>query len=51
MRRRGEYGRLSEAERLEVGDRLNGGQTHAEVAAAIGFPLKGRPRVARELPR
>ena len=45
MRRRGEYGRLSEAERLEIGDRLNGGQTHAEVAAAIGCSTKSIQRL------
>ena len=36
MRRRGEYGRLSEGDRLEVGDRIKSGQTHAEVAVAVG---------------
>ena len=40
MRRRGKYGRLSEADRLEIADRIRGGQTHAEVAAAIGCSTK-----------
>ena len=45
MRQRGKYERLSEAERLEIGDRLNGGQTHAEVAAAIGCSTKSIQRL------
>lgn len=40
MRRRGKYGRLSEADRLEIADRIQGGQTHAEVATAIGCSTK-----------
>ena len=36
MRRREKYGRLSEKDRLEIGDRIWSGQTHAEAAAAVG---------------
>ncbi len=36
MRRRGKYGRLNEVDWLEIADRIGGGQTHAEIAAAIG---------------
>ncbi|WP_419166113.1 hypothetical protein [Candidatus Palauibacter sp.] len=36
MRQREKYGRLSESDRLEIGDRIKNGQTHAEVAAAVG---------------
>lgn len=35
MRRREEYGRLSEEDRFEVGVRIKSEQTHAEVAVAV----------------
>ena len=35
MRQREKYGRLSEADRVEIGDRIKNGQTHAEIAAAV----------------
>ena len=45
MRRRGKYGRLNEADRLEIADRIRGGQTHAEVAAAIRCSTKSIQRL------
>ena len=45
MRRQEEHGRLSEADRLEVGDRIKTGQTHAEVAAAVGCSTKSIQRL------
>ena len=40
MRRRRKYGRLSEADRPEIADRIRHAQTHAEFAAAVGFSTK-----------
>ena len=45
MRRREKYGRLSEADRLEIGDRIWSGQTHAEAAAAVGCSTKSIQRL------
>ena len=45
MRQRGKYGRLIEADRLEIADRIRGGQTHAEVATAIGCSTKSIQRL------
>ncbi|WP_425154961.1 helix-turn-helix domain-containing protein [Candidatus Palauibacter sp.] len=45
MRRREEYGRLSEADQLEIGDRIKRGETHAEVAAAVGCSTKSVQRL------
>ena len=45
MRKRGKYGRLSEADRLEVGARIRSGQTHAEIAAAVGCSTKSVRRL------
>ena len=45
MRRREKYGRLSEKDRLEIGDRIWSGQTHAEVAAAVGCSTKSIQRL------
>ena len=47
MRRREEYGRLSETDRLEIGDRIRSGQTHAEIAAAVGCSTKSIQRLLR----
>ena len=44
MRQRERYGRLSEADRIEVGARIRGGQTHAEIAAAVGCSTKSVQR-------
>ena len=35
MRQREEYGRLGEADRVEIGDRIKREETHAEIAAAV----------------
>ena len=40
MRKRGKYGRLSEADRLDVGARIRSRQTHAKIAAAVGCSTK-----------
>ena len=45
MRRREKYGRLSEKDRLEIGDRIWSGQTHAEAAAAVGCSTKSIQRL------
>ena len=45
MRQREKYGRRSEADRLEIGDRIKNGQTHAEVAAAVGCSTKSIQRL------
>ncbi|WP_420636633.1 IS30 family transposase [Candidatus Palauibacter sp.] len=45
MRQREKYGRLSEADRVEIGDRIKNGQTHAEVAAAVGCSTKSVQRL------
>ena len=45
MRQREKYGRLSEADRLEIGDRIRNGQTHAETAAAVGCSTKSVQRL------
>ena len=49
MRQRGKYGRLIEADRLEIADRIRGGQTHAEVAAAIGCSTKSIQRLLNRI--
>ncbi len=45
MRQREKYGRLSEADRVEIGDRIKNGQTHAEIAAAVGCSTKSVQRL------
>ena len=47
MRQREEYGRLSETDRLEIGDRIRSGETHAEIAAAVGCSTKSIQRLLR----
>ncbi|WP_419941019.1 hypothetical protein [Candidatus Palauibacter sp.] len=45
MRVREAYGKLSEADRLEIGDRIKNWQTHAEVASAVGCSTKSVQRL------
>ena len=40
MRPREKLRRLSEADRLEIRDRIKSGQAHAEIAAAVGCSTK-----------
>ena len=47
MRRREEYGRLSETDRLEIGDRIRSEETHAEIAGAVGCSTKSIQRLLR----
>ena len=47
MRQRGKYGRLSEADRLEVRNRIGSGQTHAEIAAAVECSTKSVQRLLK----
>ena len=45
MRQRKKYGRLSEADRLEIWDRIENEQTHVEIAAAVGCSTKSIQRL------
>ncbi len=45
MRPREEYGKLSRSDRLEVRERIRTGQTHAEIASAIGCSTKSVQRL------
>ena len=45
MRPREEHGRLSRSDRLEIRERIRAGQTHAEIASAIGCSTKSVQRL------